>query len=254
MVAAAGIALMLGAGAQARSGADLSLEVTFSYTGDISVALPDGTPVGTQSGSPTVIPAGFYTVAMSGPGCIQVPYFELYGPGVGVLDNLEGGELANDSTVVDLQPDATYTWSNSGIPNTTYTFTTSSSVLGTPPVAPPVKSSGGAAPANGDVVGSALVVPFRGMLAGRVSSTGGMSLTYAGKPATKLAAGRYTLTVADRSPTSGLLLERSGKAALTLSHGAFVGTRTASVDLTPGRWSFTAVAGTKTKTLSFSVA
>ena len=68
-----------------------SLDVTFFANGQISVALPDGTPVGTTSGAPTVIPAGVYTISVLGPGgCTQLPLFDLSGPGVRLQDDMIG--------------------------------------------------------------------------------------------------------------------------------------------------------------------
>ncbi len=62
----------------------------FAANGTISVTLPDGTPVGSPGGAPTVIPAGFYAVMFSGPaGTTGVPYFQLTGPGVDILENMD---------------------------------------------------------------------------------------------------------------------------------------------------------------------
>jgi hypothetical protein len=71
--------LVLAPAAGARDAADLSLQVTFTATGSISVTLPDGAPVGTTSGAPTVIPAGYYTIHFSGPLNVAagMPYFNL---------------------------------------------------------------------------------------------------------------------------------------------------------------------------------
>ncbi len=44
--------------AQGRTSAGNALDVTFTADGVITMTLPDGTPVGTTSGAPTVIPAG----------------------------------------------------------------------------------------------------------------------------------------------------------------------------------------------------
>lgn len=61
-------------GAVGARAATPSLDVTFFPNGTITVTLPDGTPVGSTTGAPTVIPAGFYTVQMTGPGgCSSYP-------------------------------------------------------------------------------------------------------------------------------------------------------------------------------------
>ncbi len=90
----------------------LTLYVYFGYNNEISVRLADGTPVGTLNGTPTVIPAGYYTLSFQQPGCVQVPSFELQGPGVSVVDNLSGGEVTSATDPVNLQPSSTYTWRN----------------------------------------------------------------------------------------------------------------------------------------------
>ena len=80
LLAAAALAALALAFAPGAGAVSLSLDVSFSATGQISVTLPDGTPVGSTSGAPTVIPAGFYTVVLSAPGgCTELPYFDLEG-------------------------------------------------------------------------------------------------------------------------------------------------------------------------------
>src|SRR5438128_3676834 len=86
--------LALAPAAQARRADSLSLIVNFTPSGVVTVTLPGGASVGTTSGSPTVIPAGFYTVVLHGPGeCINLPLFELKGPGVDIQDDMLGGEV-----------------------------------------------------------------------------------------------------------------------------------------------------------------
>jgi hypothetical protein len=239
---AGGLALAPAAGA--RGTATLSLDVVFSLNGTISVTLPDGTPVGSTSGAPTVIPAGYYTLMLTGPGgCTTVPYFQLSGPGNDVLNNLDEGE---ESTVVenaDFLPNSTYTWTDEANPNLVYTFSTSATVEGTPPpVAPPSGisagvSSGKSASSTQDYVGSD-IVPLRGTLSGTVGANGALSLLFKGRKVATLTAGRYTFTVADKSKTGGFVIEHGSRTAVSLTGGAFVGTHSASVELTAGQWSF----------------
>jgi hypothetical protein len=56
--------LVVSPGAQSDNSASLTLYVYFGYNNDISVKLADGTPIGTAGGTPTVIPAGNYTVVL----------------------------------------------------------------------------------------------------------------------------------------------------------------------------------------------
>jgi hypothetical protein len=62
---AAGVVLVLAPAANAGRHATLSLTVTFTANGVVTVTLPDGTPVGSTGGAPTVIPAGYYTLSAS---------------------------------------------------------------------------------------------------------------------------------------------------------------------------------------------
>ena len=91
--------------------------------GAISVALPNGQPVGVTSGAPTVIPAGFYTVVLTGPGgCTAMPHFNLNGPGEAIHDNLNEGESDNFTYNAYFLPNSTYTWSSDAAPCVVHTF------------------------------------------------------------------------------------------------------------------------------------
>ena len=234
--------------------------MNYSYAGDITVTLPNGQAVGVKSGTPTVIPAGYYTVELTQPGCVDTPAFILQGPGVNILDDLNAGEIVTDAQEADFQPNATYTWRDGSInPPVLFTFQTSGEVLGTPPP-PSVAASGGPVStnkeSNGSVVGSGLAhgskLPFRGTLAAAVSAAGNVDLVFKGKRVRSLRAGRYSITVTDKSPKSGFALERTGGHAMKLTAAAFVGKRSASLQLTAGRWFF--LGGPSTTRTYFAVA
>jgi hypothetical protein len=223
---------------QARRTAAPSLVVTFSPAGAVSVALPDGTPVGTTGGAPTVIPAGFYTLLLNGPGeCINLPLFELRGPGVNINDDMLGGETDTHTLYAQFQPNATYTWHLDRTENVVYTFRTSATVVGAPPPSANSSSTSGghAVPTSQDVTGSA-ITPFRGTLAVAVSASGKLSLAFKGKAVTALKAGRYAVVATDRSTTNGVMLEKLSHPALRVTGTAFVGKRSASIVLTAGKW------------------
>jgi hypothetical protein len=224
--------------ASSRSSQNLSLYVYFGNAGDITVKLPDGTPLGVQSGAPTVIPAGYYSVVMLQPGCVAVSTFDLQGPGVNLLDNLSTGEDVSQTVPVFLQPSSTYTWRNDANRAVTYTFATSSDVVGTPPpsalVALPTKSPRNAPSGNSDVVGSQ-VAQFQGTLRARVSTAGRLSLSLNGKSISTLRPGRYTIVVTDGSRVSGFVL-KAGSRSVTVTGGRFTGKRSTTVDLTAGGW------------------
>jgi len=232
--------------AQGAGASNPTLDVIFSVSGTVTVTLPDGSAVGTTSGSPTVIPAGYYAIDMSGPGgCIVEPLFDLQGPGENLVDDMSGGEVVSESYNAYLRPDSTYTWRIDNVsPPTVYSFVTSGVVLGSPPEAPsfstaPAGASTTAAPTSADIVGSA-IVPERGTLTGVLSAAGRLRLSYHGRNVSGLSAGRYRIAVHDQSPTLGLLLESPSHRQIVLSGRSFVGTRASSVDLSAGSWVFTA--------------
>lgn len=224
--------------AQSRPAAPLVLKVNFALNGTITVTLPNGTPVGTTSGSPTVIPAGFYILQMSGPGgCTSMPHFDLKGPGQQIHDNLNEGESDYVEYSVDLRPSSTYTWS-SDADRVVHTFVTSSDVVGTP--AP--RSPGGLTSGNhttvksSDLVGSN-ILRFQGTILGDVTAAGRITLAFKGKSVASLKAGRYTVEVTDKSPTSGVMFQKFRHNALTAVTGPmFVGKRSTEIKLTAGKW------------------
>jgi hypothetical protein len=238
------LVLALAVSARAGQAATPSLDVLFSATGSITVTLPNGSPVGVTAGAPTVIPAGYYTLLLSGPGgCTELPYFELTGPGVNVLDDLQLGELSAGDTV-DFQPDSTYTWTDTGAnPAVTYIFATSATVESTAPAPTPSVSNANGGVSQGtrsttssqDIVGSALAT-FRGTLSALVGSTGRITLAFDGRAVRTLLPGRYTVAVDDHSATNGLALEQVGHKPLSVSGVAFVGRHSLSVDLSGGQW------------------
>jgi hypothetical protein len=248
LVAAAAVAAaLLAPGAGARANATLPLNVAFTATGVIAVTLGDGTPVGTTSGSPTQIPAGFYTVWITGPGgCTQVPHFELNGPGVSIFDNLQEGETGNDSYNVELQPGATYTWKSDAAPTVVHTFTTGTTIQGTPPSTGPIESSKHTVGTSQSLVGSSLT-PSHGKLAAAVNAAGKLTLDYDGKTAAALQAGSYAITITDTSKTSGFALAK-GRRSTILSDAAYTGKRTVTMTLTAG----TCSAGARTRARSSS--
>jgi hypothetical protein len=219
------------------SAASLSMNVTFFANGTITVTLPDGTPVGATNGAPTVIPAGFYTMNMIGPGgCATLPYFNLRGPGNNILDNMDQGEESGKTVNATLLPNSTYTWVDMQNPSVVYTFATNGQVLGTAP-APPVAANHGTASSQ-DLMLSGTAAPLQGTLVGAISPGGGLTLAFDGRSVTSLSSGRYTLRIDDRSASSGFFVQKQNHRAVSYSGVAYVGARTASLHLTPGTWVF----------------
>lgn len=247
--------LLLAPLAQGASRASLTLYVSFFANGTISVTLPDGSQLGTTSGQAPVIPAGYYTLVFSGPGgCTALPYFHLTGPGTNIVTNMAEGTAQKATNNANLLPSSTYSWSSDAFPNVLHTFSTSAVVEGAPPSGP--ASNNGATPTGKgvtypDIVGSA-IVPFRGTLTAAVSTSGRLSLAYKGKSLTQLKAGRYTISVTDRSANAGFVLRKVGRAPLALTSSAFMGAHSSSVRLTAGKWLFGVAAGRAIYTITVS--
>ncbi len=233
---------------------NLSLIVNFSVSGQVTVTLPNGAPVGTTSGPPTVIPAGFYTIVLNGPGdCITLPLWELTGPGVNIQDDMLGGEVDTHDLYAYFQPNATYTWHLDRNESVVYSFRASSTVVGTGTGRSSVQTTtapaGAPAPTSEDVVGSA-IVPFRGLLVVTVGTAGKPTLSFRGKRVVSLPPGRYTIEVVDRSRTRGLVLT-NGHRSTDVTGSGFVGRRSVSAVLTTGTWRV--LAGRSAGALSFAV-
>lgn len=225
--------------AHGRGTATPTLRVTFTPSGTITVALPDGTPVGTTSGAPTTIPAGYYTLLFFGPGeCINLPLFELRGPGVDINDDMLGGETDTHTLYATFLPNTTYTWHSDRNSAVVYSFRASSDVVAAQPGTATTSTSGTTVkvkPASQDIVGSA-VLPFRGTLAAAVNPTGQLTLAFKGKSVTSLKAGRYTIAVSDRSSTNGFVVQKLRHAAVNVTGLSFVGRHSVSLMLTAGKW------------------
>jgi hypothetical protein len=234
--------LILAPAAQSRRAVNPTLVVTFTANGTVSVALPNGTAVGATSGTPTVIPSGYYTLVLNGPGeCINLPLFELKGPGVDIQDDMLGGETDTHNLYANFLPNATYAWHIDRNQSVVYTFTASTSSAGgtLPTTSGSSSTSSGKTPVptSQDITGSA-ILPFRGTLTGGVSAAGTLTLAYKGKSVTSLKAGKYTIAVSDKSSSSGFMLKKLNHATTSVTGVAFVGKHSASVQLTAGRWLF----------------
>src|SRR5215831_11634615 len=128
------MAFVVAAPAQARRTANPALFVNFFTDGTIAMTLSDGTPVGSTSGTPTVIPAGYYTMVFSGPGgCSALPNFKLSGPGMNLVATMYEGAMSKGPSTANFAPSATYSWIDDAFPSVVHTFSTSSEVVGTPP-------------------------------------------------------------------------------------------------------------------------
>jgi len=225
--------------------AELELVATFQENHTITLTLADGTSV-----SGLTIPAGSYTIHMENPYDVAGPEFDLSGPGVSLVTDMFFGETPSETYRAELQPNSTYTWRNNERPTTVFTFRTagtaasSSSTSGGSSSSSSSSSGTKSSSTSKDVVGSQ-VVPFRGTLAGDVSTTGKLSLKLRGKPVATLKAGVYTVSVLDETARGDFVLQKLGKPPVTLSGRAYVGRRSAKVTLRAGQWMFFSSAGKK---------
>jgi hypothetical protein len=230
--------LILTPGAQGRTAANPSMVVTFSPSGSVTVTL-NGAAVGSTSGAPTTMAGGYYSIVLNGPGdCINLPLFELSGPGIDLQDDMHGGEVDTHSVPAYFVPNSTYTWHIDRNASVVYTFRTTSDVVGTAPAGTnttPTSTTKKPAPTSQDITGSG-ILPFRGTLTAAVSARGILTLAYKGKSVATLKAGKYTIAVSDRSSTNGFMLEKLQHALMSLTGTTFVGKRSMSINLTAGKW------------------
>ena len=142
-----------------------------------------------------------------------------------------------------LQPSATYIADEESAPASQKVFSTASSGSNSALLASPPTSTISSTPSiQTDVVGSALA-PFRGILRASVSRSGKATLSFAGRPVTSLAPGRYTIEANDADAHAGFLLRLGSRRPLTVTGVAFLGRRTQTLTLTDGSWSFFTLAG-----------
>jgi hypothetical protein len=232
------------AGLQGARAADSALYVTFHANHTITMTLLDGTPVGTTSAPPSVIPAGDYTIHLDNSDEVAGPEFNLAGPGVKVVDDMFFGEAPSSTHGVTLQPNATYTWRDDEQPNVVFTFTTSAAAAGSSGGTSTGGTSSSSSSASGSsssssVVGSGIKpIPLRGTLIGTVGAAGRLTLEAKGRGVSTIKSGRYKISVDDTSARWGFTVREVRKPAVTVTGTSFVGKRTVTVDLKAGQWLF----------------
>jgi len=214
-------------------------DCTFSMTVDPGVAITSSSPPG-----PT-LPPGNYQLLVSMPNpdvgyaCVT-PTFTLTGPGVNSVTVFPMESVYADLPVV-LQPSSTYVAEDTNAPAATEkVFTTSatgssSALIPTKPTT--TVAGSGSESSQPDLLGSALA-PYRGSLQATVSAGGAATLDRDGRSVGALSAGRYELHVNDRSRRAGFFLERSNQKPLAVTGALYLGSRTESITLTAGSWSF----------------
>ena len=234
-----------------------TLNIVYNAGGTISVTLADGTPVGTPSAPGTVIPPGTYSVVFNNKAEV-VHMFHLSGPGVKLITDLRpiGEDLmcAGITGLYTLQtyqetflPNSTYSFQDDYAPNLIHAvFSTSgaSSAVGT------TKSNTGSGHLlTGSSSFSGITsnggAPGKGVLAGSVGANGVLRLSYDGTSVGLLKAGRYTISIVDRSSKDGFILRKGSRPAVVVAPAGFVGKRSRQIDLTVGQWVFYATGSAK---------
>ena len=245
-------AVALWAGAQSvRAAVSQTIYAGFDADGNIKMSFADGTMIGTPNPPGTVVPAGTYQVILNNntdDDLAVLHKFHLFGPGV----DFSAGSSVQITTTVTFQPNSTYVYqddlhtdirdvfgtpgsgatsstSGGGSSGSSSGSTTSSSSTGG------TSSSTGSQSAIGTVIKSD---PFRGALAGTVSSTGKLTLTRNGKAVATIKSGRYSIAVQDQTSKAGFTVQEIRKQPVALTGVSFVGKHTVTVDLKAGQWMF----------------
>ena len=177
-------------------------------------------------------------------GCKGWVQFQLTGPGVSLFTTLDSGCDSNDVVGAwTFQPNSTYVFQDLNQPSATKTSITTLAG-GTPPV--PTKSpydkTTGKGTLSTDLIGSGIL---RGTILGKLTATGALTLSYNGKPVSKLKSGRYAFKVTDLDKKGGVTLVPSSKQieSTTLSASRFTGTKQTTVSLGTGHWTVSAPGG-----------
>lgn len=236
------------------------LELAYTATNVLSVSAPNGDTF-TAASATRVVPPGTYVVTIEDDaydGTDPAHMFHLTGPGINLMTDLQGGDDKSEIYTETLAANSTYTFKDdyeANLPAIVFTTTgtpappssTPAPAVPTQTTTSPAKSKPATSP-NSDLVGSARAsTMFRGTLEGVVSAHGALTLTRARKRVTTLEVGRYRIAVTDHSPTGGFFIEELRRASRALTGGAFVGTRTTTLELVPGQWLlFSSLTGRKT--------
>lgn len=230
----------------------------------INLLYDDGTPVGSQARNEPTIPPGTYTIKVVDDAFDH--NFHIMGPGVD--ESTDVGGTSSPTWTVTFQPggeyrfqcdehpdfmwgafQATGTATSSGSSSTGSSSSSGSTASGSTSSGGSGLSSGVSSSGSSASGGTAAVA---GTLAGRVSAAGALTLSLGGHAVTKLAAGRYRVTVVDASKKRGFSLQQAGHAATAVTGVSFVGTHSITVTLAHGKLTVFAAPG-KTGARSITV-
>jgi plastocyanin len=257
LVLGATVALKLGvvgshAAVSSSAAVSSTLHAVVHENNDIALTFDDGTPVGSQARDVPTIPAGTYTVRVVDDADIHD--FHLVGPGVDEATSIDG--TGSPTWTVTFQAGGVYRFvcdSHSDFMYGVFQASGSAgssgssgggSAGGSSSGGSSGSSSSGSASSGGkSTAGSSTAL--RGTVTGTVGASGSLKLVFQGKAVSTLKSGRYRITIVDRTPARNFVVRQAKGRAITLSGVPFVGKRTATVDLTAGRWTFYTAAGKK---------
>jgi plastocyanin len=249
------VALVLGAGTSraavaSRTAVSSTLHGFVHQNDAIGLTFDDGSAVGSQARDVPTIPPGTYTIRVIDDADIH--NFHLSGPGVDMTTGVEG--TASPTWTVTFQAGGSYTFWCDIHPD----FMTGSFIASGAGSSSGASSSSGVSPSAGSSSGStsspgaSQTSPLRGTLTGTVDARGALKLVRQGTAVSRLRSGRYKITVVDKTPARSFVVRQQGRPPITLTGVAFVGTHTATVDLSAGKWTYSTTGGTKS-TGSFTV-
>jgi hypothetical protein len=222
-------------------------ELTLAYSAGNTLELipPGGSPV--SAGSPGAqLPFGAYQVDIiddAADGSDPVHMFQLSGPGVNLSTDLQGGDDKSEIYQETLAASSTYTFSDTAEPGLApIVFRTTGTTVSSPAQTVSTPRPVGTTPSstNVGVLGSGVAkkLSYRGTLQATVGASGKPTLSSGGRPVSTLRAGRYAISVVDRSPHAGWTIQEARRGATTLTGNGFVGRKTRTVALAAGQWLF----------------
>jgi hypothetical protein len=237
------------------------LAVTYIGTTSLQLRAPSGSVV-PSGGS---IPAGTYQLQVDDAD-YTTPKFQISGPGVNIAgDNLDSSGMGIDRPAFlgsfTFQPNASYRIQDANIgASSVVTFTTTAGGGTSGGTSSGGTSSGGSSSSGGgssggtssggtgsSSSGSTSSTKMVGTLKASVSAAGKPALTFGGKAVKTLKAGRYMVTVTDKSKKAGFIVWPLGKHAMTISGSAAIGSSSHTVTFGTGKWFFEAsTSGPKT--------
>jgi hypothetical protein len=225
---------------------DYAPDCSFVMTADGGFAMNSGT-------SGPTLPPGNYQLVLHMPNPVAgyactTPVFSFTGPGVNSQTTFAMESIDTDVEYT-LQPSSTYVAvdrtagaSTQRIFATAATGSSSSLLPGTTTT---TTTGGGKGSSQPGLVGSK-VATFRGKLTATVGANGKATFKRAGKTVGSLKAGRYEISVSDKSARAGFFITRRGASAISVTSLAFEGKRTRVVALAAGQWSFSTKVGRPT--------